>query len=399
MRLSHLPALAVLAALAVALFAVIQSASAADGSIKVEIGESATIPGIPEGYDDAALPTGVTLATLGSLTAANSATDPQTQTLSVTGVSAGTSTITVTDDADEDTLPSLTYEVEVVPFGIAKIEFVDESDGIVKAGTPVMVRVTLQSQENDSSVTLTVPTTGLSIQIPDGATSQQDNEVTENADVEENPKTATWTLNTAGAPDGEYTLTLTADQSAADDTAGDAVKDVSDTIVLTIGDPGVGLASAALGPANVKDGAPSTAADAAPDKTTKKFGSTIYLAVSASNSRGESSNGSDVDQVIVFAIGANVGDATGAEATRASNSKSFMEIDTDDPDVDNVGATTVFSVTSGKPATITVNATVIGGSGSVASESFDVVFTGNAETISLGDPSDQLGQMGEQNYG
>ena len=389
-RLSHLPALAVLAALAVALFAVIQSASAADGSIKIELGESGDITGIPAGYETVAS-TDTDIATVGGLSTTPDSTPP-TQQVTVSAVVAGSTTVTITDTTvpdGEEKMRDLTYEVEVVPFGIAKIEFVDESDGIVKAGTLVTVRVTLQSQVNDSNVTLTVPTTGLSIQTDTG-TSQSDNEATGS------DKTADWTLNTAGAPDGEYTLTLTADQTSDDDGTADAVKDVTDTIVLKIGDPGVGLASAALGPANVKGGAPSTAADAAPDKTTKKFGSTIYLAVTASNSLGESSNASDVDQVIVFAIGANVGDHTGAEAAREVNSKSFVELTTDDPDVDNVGAATVFSVTSGKPATVTVNATVIGSSGSVASESFDVVFTGNAESISLGDPSDQLGQKGDK---
>ena len=401
MRLSHLPALAVLAALAVALFAAVHSVSAVDGNIKVEIGTDVTgsIVGLDPDYTNASS-ADETIATVADPATASPSTTPPTDEVVVTGVAAGTTTVTISEaddgDATTDEKPDLVYEVEVLPFGIAKAEFVDESDGIVKAGTSVKVRVTLQSQTNNSSVTLTVPTTGLSIQI-DAGTSQSNKQPTDDvgtATEGEIEKTAEWTLNTAGAPDGEYTLTFNADHTDTeeDNDAGDAVKDVSDTIVLRIGDPGVGLASAALGPANVKDGAPSTAADAAPDKTTKKFKSTVYLAVAASNSLGESSNASDVDQVIVFAIGANVGDASGMNIE--GNSKAFGE--DKDMDGDEVGATTVFSVSSDEPATITVNATVIGSSGSVSTEPFDVIFTGNAETLSLGDPTDQLGQKGDK---
>ncbi len=382
---TNLAAFAVLAALAVALFAVVHSISAVDGSIKVEIGEDGTIAGIPEGYD-AAASTDEAIATVSATPSAVSpATTPPTQEVTVTGVAAGTTTITVTDDAATDTLPALVYEVEVVPFGIAKIEFVDESDAIVKAGTRVTVRVTLQSQDTNSEVNLTIPTTGLSIVSGTGTTQSL------TQDTDNTTKQAEWTLNTAGAPEGEYTLTFVADHDDTDDA--DPTKDVTGTAVLTIGEPGEGLASASLGPAPVKGGVPSTAGDAAPDKTTKKAGSTIYLAVSASNSLGARSNPGDVDQVIVFAVGATISDA--ANANPESNSKTFAEISTDSPDVDNVGATQVFAVTSAKPATITVRATVIGPSGSQNADSIDVVFTGNAEAITLGDASDQLAQQND----
>ena len=367
---TNLAALALLAALAVALFAVIQSVAAIDGSVTVEIGDDAEDTGtVPAGtgYDNAES-ADVTIATVAYTANQAEAT--------VTGVAAGRTTITISDSETTDPLPDLVYEVEVLPFGIGKIEFVDESDAIVKAGTVVTVRVTLQSQGDNSEVNLTIPTTGLSIALTDGTTQSR------TEDTDDTSKQASWTLNTAGAPEGDYTLTFVADYDDTD--ADDATKDVTGTTVLTIGEPGEGLASAALTPANVKDGAPSTAADAAPDKTTKEAGSTIYLAVTSSNSLGSNSNPGDVDQVIVFAVGATISDD--ANANPEGNSKTF---DTD------VGAVQVFAVTSTDPASITVRATVIGPSGSQSTEAVDLIFSGDAETISLSDPDDQLGQNGD----
>ena len=375
---TNLAALAVLVALAVALFAVIQSVAAIDGSVTVEIGDDAedtTTIDTVDGYD-AASSADATIASVAYSDSDNQAT--------VTGVKAGTTTVTITDA--EGVLPDLVYEVVVLPFGFNKIEFDGDSDGIVAAGTQVTVTATLQSQVDDSTVNLTIPTTGLSLvtfdnsdpPVPTG-TSQS---ITTSTDDDD--KDVSFTVNTAGAPAGDYTLTFTAVLN--DSTLPDA-SDVTDTITLTVGEAGEGLAAASLSAANVKGdpAAPSTDADAAPDATNKRFGSTIHLLVSSTNSLGNTSNPGDVNQVIVFAVGATV--------DGEDNSKTYAE--TDDATQDNVGANQVVPITRGTPGTVDVSATVIGSSGDVKTNTLTLVFSGDAETLSLGDPDDQLGQQGD----
>ena len=378
---TNLAALALLAALAVALFAVIQSVAAIDGSVTVEIGDDAEDTGtVPAGtgYDNA-VSADVTIATVAY-------TANQAEAI-VTGVAAGSTTVTITDSATDDTkLPDLEYEVVVLPFGFNKIEFDGDSDGIVAAGTQVTVTATLQSQVDDSTVNLTIPTTGLSLvtfdnsdpPVPTG-TSQS---ITTSTDDDD--KDVSFTVNTAGAPAGDYTLTFTAVLN--DSTLPDA-SDVTDTITLTVGEAGEGLAAASLSPNNVKGDpvAPSPDADATPDATNKRFGSTIYLLVSSTNSLGNAANDADVNQVIVFAVG--------AEVDGEENSKTYSE--DDDATQDNVGANQAVAISRSTPGTVDVSATVIGPAGDVKTDTLTLVFSGDAETISLGDPDDQLGQQGD----
>ena len=374
---TNLAALALLAALAVALFAVIQSVAAIDGSVTVEVLGTETIDTV-DGYD-AATSDDDTIATVAYSDSNDQAT--------VTGVAAGSTTVTITDSATDDTkLPDLEYEVVVLPFGFNKIEFDGDSDGIVAAGTQVTVTATLQSQSNDSTVNLTIPTTGLSIAITDGTTQSRTEDTNDASDTDPAEKQASWTLNTAGAPEGDYTLTFTADLNGSADNA-EGVSNVTDTITLTVGEAGEGLAAASLSPNNVKGDpvAPSPDADATPDATNKRFGSTIYLLVSSTNSLGNAANDADVNQVIVFAVGATVdGDA---------NSKTYSE--TDDATQDNVGANQPVAISKDSPGTVDVSATVIGPAGDVKTDTLTLVFSGDAETLSLGDPDDQLGQQGD----
>ena len=272
-----------------------------------------------------------------------------------------------------------TLTLVVLPFGINKIEFVDESDGIVAAGPQVTVRVTLQASTIASTVNLTIPTTGLSIQKGD-ITTQSDTQVPDDGNTDDVvEKTADFIINTAGAPAGDYTLTFTADYNGPAFNEPTGRRDDIETIVLTIGEPGEGLASAALAPANVKDGAPSTDTGATPDKTTKRAGSTIYLAVTSSNSLGAPANPADVNHVTVIAPRATVSDDKGANSE--DNSKTFST---------DVGAVQVFAVRSDTPGTITVRAFVTGPSGIQSTDSLDLSFTGPADVISVGEASTAL---------
>ena len=383
-------------ALVGAMFVAMGSVSAATGQVSVEIDQASAAIEVGNGYEIQLDADDDPTHNVEVATAAYNAPN-----LTVTGRSAGTTIVTMVDADPEDTsvLATKTYEVTVLPFGFAKIES-DDSDNTVKAGTRVKVTATLNSQAvSGTTVTLTVPTTGLSLVktaigggTPDGTTQSQTltTSPTVNTAGVITGKTATFTVLTAGAPVGSYTLTFVADHDGAE---ADATKDVTDTsFVLKIGDPGTGLASATLGPNNVN--ADGTAADpnGSPDKTTKPKNSTIHLVVTSLNSLGEKSNPGDVAQVIVFAVGGTIDGST------ILNTRTFVEDGTnDDPTpTDDVGATQAFSVTRTTPGTITVSATVVGTAGDVKTNELDLVFTGDAEAIELGDPSDQLGQSDDE---
>ena len=371
-------------ALVGAMFVAMGSVSAVEGRLTLEIGGSEDVaPG--DGYEaldedgsntnpDDDRTHNVMVATVSSTT--------------IAAVGAGTTVVTFRHDTDATANPDKAYEVTVLPFGFKSIKS-DDSDEVVKAGTQVKVTVTLNSQTENSEVTLTLPTTGLSIANADATSFEVQAGTTQQLTLNTNAdKMATFTVNTAGAGDGEYVFTFVADRDNTD--ASDAIKDVSDTSYkLTIGDAGTGLASATLGPNNVdSDGAPSTASSATPDKTTKPKGSTIQLVVTAMNSLGETANPGDVNQVIVFAVGGTIDGLT------KLNTETFAEVSTDTPDVDNVGANQEFSVHRATPGRVTVSATVVGSAGDVKTNELDLVFTGDAEAISLGAPSDVLGQGG-----
>ena len=298
--------------------------------------------------------------------------------------------VTLTNDQNTDSeSDDLMYEFEVIPAASVEITF-DDSDNTVQAGTDVTVTVIAKAVDRSGDsfpVVLSVPSTGLYFfddqETPDPTddTSSQRTGFALTLGATPLPRTAM--LSTTGAPAGDYVVTASYSARGNIFTAG------TSSATLTVGNPGVGLASAALAPANVKDGAPSTNAGATPDKTTKRAGSTIYLAVTASNSLGAPANPADVDQVTVIAAGATVGD--GANKNHEHNSKTFVDVGRQE----EVGALQVFAVSSDTPGTITVRATVIGPSGSQSTESLDLVFTGDAETISLGEPNDRLGQNGD----
>ena len=390
-------------ALVGAMFVAMGSVGAVDGSLTLQLPSSSSADTSNVGTVDAganydsAKPASATVATVEYNAGDATAT--------VTAVGAGSTTVTIKDDAATGetaagTEPDLVYEITVLPFGFKSIKS-DDSDDKVKAGTVVTVTVTLNSQEDDSEVQLTVPTTGLSIDTTSGtgqgtvvSTSQAQRVSTSDVDTDDDTadRIATFQINSAGAPNGEYVLTFEADRNGFGEDNAAGVTNPTDKLTLTVGDPGEGLASATLGPNNVKGDPvmPSTDADAAPDKTTKPKDSTIYLIVSGSNSLGNASNPGDVNQVIVFAVGGTIDGST------VKNSKTFSEVtETDGPQIDNVGAKQAFSVTRATPGVVKVTATVIGGAGSFSTNEVELVFTGDAEEISLGDPSDQLGQLND----
>ena len=424
MRVSHLAAVATLVALLGAMFMAMGSVSAqavqvctANPGITLGVGDSCTITHkSPDG-----LATSTTASSDDTDAVANptvSSSDATAGLITISGTAVGLATVTVTivdtkgtsNDTTDDTTEVVKYDVTVVGFGITKVEIVGDNDNVVPAGAPVTARVTLRSQDTAAQVMLTVPTTGLSID--NGGTTTQSlvaDEETDNADHYE------FTVNTAGAPTGDYTLTFVADADgfSADDNqpGGVAVGErSSDTLTLTIGDPGTGLASATLSLGNSKPDIPYTSDnEAMPESGTAPAvtdGDGIQLVIEAFDSLDGKANSSAINQIIVIAPGGeittshNTGAGTAEAPTKAGGPSSATLNEQDavsdsDPKAGDVGQKTVIHVkkaggASAKPGMVTVYAIVSGPGGAATTSSLTLNFSGATSTISIGEATDTL---------
>ena len=396
-------ALVALLALAVGLFAVLQSVSAAACAANpdISLGDGETCEVVIENVvAEGDVSSDDTKASV-------EATPDVDDSFTITGVAPGTATITFysslgDNDAvggvgvDADTVIT-SFDVTVLGFGIKSAVIDDESDNVVKAGAPVTVRVTLRSDTGDSTVRLVVPTTGLSIAATGGNTTQAQNATGDQIGGTAPGRTFDFTINTAGAPDGTYTLTATADANGlTTDNAADGSDVATATIELTIGDAGTGLAAAELALGNSANDVPYTA----DDETKAETGSApatsadgINLVITVTNSLGEAANSSDIDQITVIAPGGTITSAhlTGGEddeSVEGTNSATLDEAD----DAGDVGAKTVVNVTKAddKPGVVTVYALVLGPGGAATTESIDLTFTGPADSIEVLDATQAL---------
>ena len=418
-RLSHLSAVAVLAALVAAMFVALQSVSAAacvaNPGISLGIGENCTVTHSGKGDTVAVVSEatdGVTITTN-----APAITEEGEVTIEVTtGSATGTATVTISDTAtdlnnDNDTtdpgegsVELAKYEVTVLGFGIKSLAIEDDNDNVVSAGPQVTVVATVRSAVSGSQVRLTVPTTGLSIQnratadptmLGDGTTQQQTRTVG-GADTQ----VVEFAVNTAGAPTGDYTLTFTADQNGfgtAPADSGEGAKEVTQTLVLTIGDPGTGLASATLSLGNSKADTPYTEDDESAAETgtaPAASGDGINLVIEAFDSLGGKANAGSIDQVIVIAPGGAVTAGAGNTAEVATNQSgaTFTEDKAEDNPADNVGSTMVITVEKAddKPGMVTVYAIVSGSGGAATTESLTLSFSGATDSIAVADATDTL---------
>ena len=427
MRLSHLSAVAVLAALVAAMFVALQSVSAAacvanpditlgfDGTCEIDVGnihDDATTLAVADGTDDVV---DVTAGADGDVTTDFVVTADEdttgTKTLNILGSLGEDRNVGGTgDDADEvlDTI-----DVTVAGFGIVKVEIVGDSDNVVSAGPTAVARVTTRSQEAAAVVMLTVPTTGLSIANVGtnvGTTTQALSVPDDNSNG-----IFEFTVNTAGAPAGDYVLTFTASNDASFETtpntpaanteATDEVnKQEVKTLTLTIGDPGTGLASATLSLGNSSPDLPYTDGNEAVAETgaAAAKGGSINLVVEVFDSLGGKANSGSINQIIVIAPGGkittthNTGAGTESAPTTVSGSSSatLNEQDAADgaPDAGKVGQRTVITVgkTDEKPGQVTVYAIVSGPGGAARTEDVTLVFSGPAASLSIADATESL---------
>ena len=430
MRLSHLTALAVMIALVGAMFVVLQSVSAAacvaNPNITLGLGKSCDIDVASIHEDATGLAKDDTAATSVARVEQSTVTTDEDSVWTITAADAagtddaniGTETVNVLapdntnkpddDDDDEDVVGS--FEVTVAGFAISKVEIVDDPDGIVPAGDPIVVRATLRSHVQASVVRLTVPSTGLSITSGTGNAATTTQSIVGN-DGAENDGVYDFTVNTAGAPEGEYTLTFTADQDS-DFTTRDGTtegnKQASTTLTVTIGDAGSGIASATLSLGNERDDIPYTADDEtkAETGTVAADGGDVKLVIEVFNSLGENASTGHINQITIIAPGGTIssshatGGPDGATAG-GKNSATLNEVDFDDVDstrASDVEQKTVVTIskTDEKPGTVSVYALVIGSGGAATTETVELVFTGAADAIEVQDATAVLKNINDE---
>ena len=412
-------ALAVLAALVAALFVALQPISAANCALNPGLtlgtGENCDID-VAELNEDATglaevVPDGE--SAILTIAATTPTDDPDTNFNILAGTTPGTRTVNLTapdgtnlpDDADSDADVVGSIEVTVAGFGIRSLTVKGDSDNVVSAGPQVTVVAKLVSSVTGSpgsAVRLTVPTTGLSIETDatTGATSQSQTKNVTTGGTED----VEFVVNTAGAPAGDYTLTFTADQDgdfATKDNSDEANKQTIQTLTLTIGDPGTGLASATLSLGNSAEDLPFTDANEAVAETGSAAASdgSINLVVEVFDSLGGKANTGAIDQIIVIAPGGTIASShlTGADATTTaggSSSATLNEQDatTGDPPAGDVGQRTQISVSKAdkKPGQVTVYAIVSGPGGAARTEDVTLTFSGPAASMSIADATESL---------
>ena len=423
MRLSHSAAVATLVALFGAMFIAMGSASAqavsacsANPDITLGIGESCTIAiantGSAESEDSdiaTALPASVS--------------DNDGGTITIAGLAVGQTEVTIVDFGADDTdnTPEVTganadvstkYVVNVAGFAITKVAIKGDNDNVVSAGPQIKVTATVRSAVEASEVRLTVPTTGLSIETNagSGATSQSHTLDTGDGGTD----TFEFTVNTAGAPAGQYVLTFTADQDGEFSTtpsapeAGTAAtaeenKQDSEPLTIVIGDPGTGLSSATLSLGNKMDDLPYTADDETDPETgtAAANGGSINLVIEVFDSLGGKANVAAVNQITVIAPGGTISSShpTGVDGTPpptagGNNSATLDETDdaTGDPPAGTVGQRTGVTVskTDKKPGQVTVYALVIGPGGAARTEDLVLSFSGSSTSMTVSDATETL---------
>ncbi len=388
MRVSHLAAVATLVALLGAMLVALPSAGAAP----IAYGDCAAAPMVNYlliGDSCTIENTASTSESTSSDSSVASLPETEADNMAVTADGLGTATITVDDTADNNN--DQMYTVTVIPASVLEITF-DDSDDTVKAGTPVEVGVKIRaagiasSVANGTTVTLSVPSTGLFFTTGNTTTSQQATLGTPTAAVTETMTAAgnKKSLSTRGAPDGTYIVTATLSHDIGNLKKGDYTKR------LFIADPGKGVGSATL---TLDTG----------EKSTVGVEDTVTVVVTAKNSLGNRANNSDVTQVIVRAIGADVtiGDSVlenGVPAdSTVSNGNQILDDNNETPNdsSDDIHANAVTKATIARSTvgSVVVYALVIGSGVDARTDELTIVFSGPAESIAVGAASDQLGQM------
>ena len=451
MRVSHLAAMATLVALLGAMFVAMGSVSAVsvgacdpDGTTMLGIGDTCTITVVagttgiadPLDSDGNGGDSAVTLdKEQDQIQSSNdnyadvttTAVSGTTATVTANGVGSATITYndytaavaddpqTVKDEEAPATMVSKTYSISVQKIAVTKIEFgaveggtfVADSDEIFGAGTDVTVRVTISypnsraddgstlndtTPDNDIQVTLTVPSTGLSL--TSGTGQRQTVSVNPVTTGKSPTTTADFTLLTDGAPDGTYVVTATATQGHLTPDPADLAQDPNQVLSnsakftdeLTISDAGNFVKSASLD-LGLKEGPPdANAANDMPESGSVGRTGSVNLVLSITNGIDNPVNAADVDEIRIVAPFGDV-------KYYATNDKTSAK----DADPTNIvgavkkGSVVINVASSGqKPRTIDVYAIVLGKAGVATTETVSLNFTGDAASVDLADATENL---------
>ena len=405
-------ALAVMVALVGAMFVAMGSVSAAD------LGDCSTTATNVLGLEDTCdIDTSGANATVSqsntTIDAGNNDISPVTVSgTRVTGNAYGAETVTVKvpDDAGTANVNEATervYSFVVNKIAVTKVEFgvfddngttedrsddmfTVDNDNVFAAGTDIDLRITVSYSEGDTPmVTVSAPTTGLSIATTDGTTQRL---ASVNADASRNDNAATTaaddklvtvtvmgahTLVTDGAPEGEYEVTATA--------ANDDVTSSKFSAKLRIGDAGNVVADATLELGLMEGPSDGDATNDQPETGSVGRTGNVNLVLSVTNGIGNPARAADVDEIRVVAPFGDVTyyDGSGPEPVAADPKAMASKL---------MKGSLVINVASsgGKARTIDAYAIVLGKVGVATTGTVSLNFTGDAASVDLADATENL---------
>ena len=321
------------------------------------------------------------------------------------GTMYGTATITVVDytAANATATPPVaestkttTYRVTTSKIAVTKIEFgageseafIADTDNVFKAGTDVVLRLTVSHADAGGDVittVVTVPTTGLSLKSASGTGTTQRESDTDTAVSttagQGSVTTTDFVLITDGAPDGEYEVTATASQGANEA----MVTSAKFPAKLRIGDAGDVVADATL-ELGLMEG-PSDGDATNDESETGSVGRTgnINLVLSVTNGIDNPARAADVDEIRVVAPFGDVKyyDGSGPEPVAADPKAMASKL---------MKGSLVINIASsgGKARTIDAYAIVLGKVGVATTEAVSLNFTGDAASVELEDATENL---------
>ena len=289
---------------------------------------------------------------------------------------------------------------------------VHDSDKIVKAGTDLKVTISLKTIEPDASGAATLEWVRVSGELDNGTfpTADQANEIA--GALAKSPTGGSYEAMIAipaGTTEREYTIsariTYDHDGDGVDVASGStAAKALTPSTTFEVSSPGMNAATATLSLGNAHDEDPLTSASdvVAEDGVEPAIGGDVWLKVETSNSLGNKANGDQLSTLTVIAPGATLdvhkSTASGTPADADTTAAGLQKLTGDNVDGgtnsisitgDDVGQTMFVRVgkhgAPAKPGTVTVYAIVIGNDGAARTNDLDVVFTGTASVVVLGD--------------
>ena len=258
-----------------------------------------------------------------------------------------------------------------------------DTDGVVKAGTDVMVTITPRNL-NTQDATATVQYVRVSGEIDHPwSTGPSPTDADDETDGHQYR-----VVIPEGTTEGVYTVSTLAWLSAGET---DPTKRLRTSAEITVRDPGVNAAAVQLSLANEENDDPKTTANEQAEETgTTGASGEIWLKVAVTNSLGSKANDGGLNSLTVIAPGADIeihvpdpGDVlnhTRAAVTEATGPDSAS---VDDPqDVMYVKITKKGAPP--KPGSIDVYALLIGSDGAPRSDTLTLNFTGSAADLELG---------------